>query len=168
MSSLHAKQQRLSAAWALLRAQPFGIGKILQPSGSELILNHVFTRDDARGNSVDCAFDAVLPRLVADHAIDALKNIDSFPGLSHLEGRAVGKVRRRHTRNRRAESRQSSKDGLSVLRVRPEKEIEIFGCSRFRVHAERMTADNQVLDGVRVKRFEDVLQVLRQVHRISS
>jgi len=151
---------RLGLRRALCRAKPFGIGKILQASGSELISNHVFTRDDAGGNAVDCAFDSVLPRLVEGHAIDPLKNIDSFRGQSHLEGRSVDKIRRRHTGNRRAELRQSSKDGLSVLRVRPDKKIEIFGCSRFRVHAERMTADNQVFDGVRVKRFEDVLQVL--------
>jgi hypothetical protein len=87
-------------------------------------------------------------------------------GHSHLEDRCrfVVEVFGGHTGNRSAEFSQGAKDSEAVFGISFDKDIEILCASGLGMDANRVAADDQIFNTVRIEKFEKLFLILE--HRL--
>lgn len=93
----------------------------------------------------------VLPSFIEGYPVDLRQNVRSCWWLSDLKCGAAHEILWTDTAQRLAEFGKHAKNRLSVLGVGADKEIEIFRGAGFGVHAERISADDQILNSVSVE-----------------
>jgi hypothetical protein len=80
-----------------------------------------------------------------------LQNVHSGRRLADLEHRAVHKISRAETAERGSILDECPKQRLAIFFVSPDKEIQVFRCSRFGVDPESIASHDKVLNGVIVE-----------------
>ena len=143
-------------AW-LGTVQLLYIQYVLLPSTGELISDEVVARDNGSSNfAVDESLDSILPGLIECDAINTLQDVNPCWRLGHLKGGAIRKVRWAQTIERCSVLSKGAKHRLAVFLVGSDKDIQVFGCSRFCVNAESIATHDKILNRVIVERAQQL------------
>lgn len=133
--------------------QPLYIQHVLFPSGRQLVLDEMISRDDCRSDLViDSSLDSVFPCCIEADAIYALKDIDPCRGLANLEVRAVLKVGGGQAVQRSAVLGQSPKYRLAVFCIAADENVQVLCCAWLCMNAVGIAAYDEIFNSVIVER----------------
>jgi hypothetical protein len=103
---------------------------------------------------VEGGFGALLPGLVKGDAVNVLQDVNSGRRAADLKDgvRIVTEISGSQTGEGCAKGGKSAKHSFTVLDFGADKNIEILGCARLGVDANRVPPDDQVFNSVFVER----------------
>jgi hypothetical protein len=133
-------------------SQLLNVENVLLPSACEFIPDEVIFGYNARPDfPIDNPLDSIFPGFIETDSIDVLQNVHSGRRLADLEHRAIHKISRTETAERCSVLGKCAKQRLAIFFVSPDKEIQVFRCSRFGVDPESIASHDKVLNGVIVE-----------------
>lgn len=92
------------------------------------------------------------PRIVKAHSVDRGQDVHRYWRMTKPDRfRRVREISDRNPFKGCAKGNQSIPDGLRVLRIRSDENIEVFGRAGLRVQRYRVASDDQVLNAVGVE-----------------
>lgn len=145
-------------------AKSFGRG------GGSFVVDEVRTADEGNGKPVQRRSLAAREGLVSGHSADRRQQVDAVGRSTELDDLPrAGEIRGSKRQIRESEIPKSRHHSLGVGFRWTHQEIDVTGEPRTAMKGDRKTADDQVLNAVRIETFDKLSQILlkSRVHHVT-